>query len=293
MRRLVSQLRLRSVLILVWASVCATLGAFAHAQIQTRARLQEHSYRSPYKVEFTLPDLIADLEHGERGDPRLEAEVPFHEWYSRRTLERWHSWGPPPRSYPPPAGLERWNLERKRERAVAVALRFLGYAYQHHHIPDWNPPEDWPWMKCCAGKNGKGVDCSNFTGFVYNIGFGLRLNSDVHLQSQERAAKGHEGKSLALDRVELPASFEERLRVLRTGDLIYIRARSGKISHVVLWVGPIGRSPDGSPLIIDSHGEDVKDSEGNAIPCGVRLRPFRENSWYNQSASHALRVLHD
>jgi hypothetical protein len=75
-----------------------------------------------------------------------------------------------------------------------------------------------------------------------------------------------------------------------TGDLVSIRNRSGKISHVVIWVGAIGRSPDGTPLIIDSHGEDVRDSNGEAIPCGVQLRPFRENSWYNQSASHALRI---
>jgi hypothetical protein len=47
------------------------------------------------------------------------------------------------------------------------------------------------------------------------------------------------------------------------------------------------------PLIIDSHGEDVRDSQGQFIPCGVQLRPFRENSWYNRSASHALRVFSD
>jgi hypothetical protein len=260
------------------------------------AQAPERVYRSPYRVEFTLPrvELIGDLERTERGDHRIEAEIPFREWYTHGTLERWHAWGPHAREYPPVPGLESWSAERKRERVIALALRFQGYAYQHHHIPDWNPPPRWPWKPTCAGSNSKGVDCSNLTGFVYNLGFGVRLNTDVNIQAEERSARGPgQGRATRLHLVELPSSYEEKIKVLRTGDLVYIRNRSGKISHVVIWVGPIGRSPDGTPLIIDSHGEDVRDSNGEAIPCGVQLRPFRENSWYNQSASHALRIFQD
>ncbi|WP_020467124.1 NlpC/P60 family protein [Singulisphaera acidiphila] len=260
------------------------------------AEAPERIYRSPYRVEFSVPlvELIGDLERTERGDHRVEAEVPFHQWYSPRTLERWRAWGPPARQYPGVAGLDHWSVERKRERVIAVAMRFHGYSYQHHHIPDWNPPSHWPWKSTCAGSNGKGVDCSNLTGFVYNLGFGLRLNTDVDRQAEERAAKGPgEERATRLRAVELPSSYEERIRTLRTGDLVFIRNRSGRISHVVIWVGPIGRSPDGVPLVLDSHGEDVRDSKGQLIPCGVHLRPFRENSWYNQSANHALRIFQD
>lgn len=269
--------------------VCLVVGSADEARGQER-----EAYRSPYRVEFSYPlgELIGDLERTERGDHRLQAEIPFRQWYSARTLERWRAWGPPAREYPPPPGVAEWPVERKRERVIAVAMRFRGYAYQHHHIPDWNPPADWPWLKSCAGTNGKGVDCSNLTGFVYNLGFGLRLNTDVHKQSEERFAKGFRERAEPLRLVELPSTFEERIRTLRTGDLLFIRARDGKISHVVTWVGPIGRSPDGTPLVIDSHGEDTRDSEGKLIPCGVQLRPFRENSWYNKSASHALRIIH-
>ncbi len=250
-------------------------------------------YRSPYRINFTVPkvDLIGDLERTERGDHRLQAEIPFQEWYSHRTLERWHSWGPPAREYPVPLGFEHWSIERKRERVIAAALRYQGYAYQHHHIPDWNPPQDWPWSKTCAGSNGKGFDCSDMTGFVYNLGFGLRISTDVHLQSETRIARSE--RPIKIKLVELPSAFEERVKVLRTGDLVYIRNREGKISHVVIWVGPIGQSQDGVPLVIDSHGEDVRDSDGNSIPCGVQIRPFRANSWYNQSASHALRIFYE
>ena len=76
--------------------------------VDTMYLAQEKAYRSPYRVEFTLPaaELVGDLERTERGDPRMEAEIPFPHWYTPRTLERCHSWGPHPRDYPAPAGLE-------------------------------------------------------------------------------------------------------------------------------------------------------------------------------------------
>ncbi|WP_435016888.1 C40 family peptidase [Tundrisphaera sp. TA3] len=251
-------------------------------------------YRSPYRIAYEWPreELVGDLDRTERGDHRIEAEIPHALWYAERTRERWGAWGPPARSYPPPPGVERWPADRKRERVIAVASRYLGYAYQHHHIPDWEPPAHWRWMQTCAGRNGKGVDCSNFTGFVYNLGFGLRISTDVGIQAEQATAR-EAGRAVPIRRIALPESFEERIQALRTGDLLFIRNKSGKISHVVLWVGPIGKSPDGVPLVMDSHGEDTRDSEGRLIPCGIHLRPFRKNSWYNMSASHALRIIPD
>ena len=142
------------------------------------------------------------------------------------------------------------------------------------------------------GHNGKGVDCSNFTAFVYNLALGLKPSGDVKKQSAqlEIPGPGPDRISRAV-RIELPPSYAQRVKVLRTGDLLYIRNRKDEISHVVLWVGEIGQSPDNSPLLIDSHGEGVHDCRGNTIPCGIYLRPFREKSWYCHSASHAIRVL--
>jgi hypothetical protein len=254
---------------------------------------EKAAYCSPYRVEFRAPvsELIADLERTERGNPRLESETPHDEWYTHHARTHFGSWGPHPRAYPPPAGVESWPIEMQRERVIAVALRFLGYAYQHHHIPDWNPPASWPWKHSCAGHNGRGVDCSNFTGFIYNLGFGLRLNTDVHHQAEERFAIGPGRGRTPVRHIALPESYADRLATLRTGDLIFIRSNRGNISHVVIWVGDIGRSPDGTPLIIDSHGEDVRDSNDQPIPCGIHLRPFRERSWYNHSADHAIRII--
>jgi cell wall-associated NlpC family hydrolase len=237
-------------------------------------------------------DLVGDLLHGERGDPQRQSEVPFHEWYAAWVRHRYGAWGPPVRSYSALAGFEAEPLEWKRERVIATAARFIGYEYQHHHVPDWNPPGNWPWKSCCAGHNGPGFDCSNFTSFVYNQGFGIRVSSAVGRQAETRVAR-LDGMHVPVQRVELPAPYVARRETLHTGDLLFIRGREGgRVTHVVLWVGSIGVAPNHLPLVLDSHGSGVVDEEGRAIPCGVHLRPFREDSWYNRCASHALRIIH-
>ena len=182
------------------------------------------------------------------------------------------------------------TVEWQRERVVATAARFLGYGYQYHHIPDWNPPPTWPWKETCVGHNGKGVDCSNLSSFVYNQGFGIRISSAIHRQADSKLAIEAGHGAITVQTIELPKRYDERLQVLHTGDLLYIRGRvDGPISHVVIWVGSIGRSSSGVPLVIDSHGSGVEDDFGRAIRCGVQLRPFRQDSWYNRCASHAHR----
>jgi len=66
------------------------------------------------------------------------------------------------------------------------------------------------WKETAVGHNGKGVDCSNFTGFVYNQGFGIRLNTDVRKQSEQDRAEETGGRAVRLHRVDLP-------RASRTG----------------------------------------------------------------------------
>lgn len=256
----------------------------------------ERSAASPYRCEFTYPatQLVWDLDNTERGDPRRQSPTPHGEWYSERVRHKFGSWGPEPRHYLPPIGMDKWSVDWRRERVIAVASRFIGYGYQHHHIPDWDPPKGWPWKECCVGHNGKGFDCSNFTSFVYNQGFGIRMSSGIERQSNVHDALEGRGHTVTVRRVALPKEYETRQKVLRTGDLLYIRGREeGPIKHVVIWVGSVGRASSGVPLIMDSHGGGVDDDEGQPIPCGVHLRPFRENSWYNRCAGHAHRIFHD
>jgi hypothetical protein len=34
-----------------------------------------------------------------------------------------------------------------QDRVILVASRWIGNPYQHHHIPDWDPPAGWQWHK--------------------------------------------------------------------------------------------------------------------------------------------------
>ncbi|MBI2823962.1 MAG: C40 family peptidase [Planctomycetia bacterium] len=290
-----TKLSRRSALTALSVAGVAPLSLAAPVRLLARERRQVTT-PSGYGIEFShaLDDLIGDLAHGDRGDPKRESAWPHADWYTHHARRRFGAWGPKARRYAPLDGLETRSIEWIRERVIATAARFLGYGYQHHHIPDWGPPADWPWKETCVGHNGKGVDCSNFTSFVYNQGFGIKMTSEIDHQAHvERALEGQHD-AVSIRAVALPKEYDQRLAVLRTGDLLYVRGREdGPITHVVLWVGPLGRAESGSPLVIDSHGSGVKDDWEQPIPCGIQLRPFREPSWYNRCASHAHRIFHE
>lgn len=258
-------------------------------------RAEEAAYQSPYRVNFTFKEeeLIGDLLKGPRADWKDQSTFKEREWYSPEVKRRYGYWGPPAKHYNAPAGLNGKSAEWMRERVIATGLRFTGYTYQHHHIPDWNPPADWPAAEKIA-KPGKGLDCSNFTAFVYNLALGIKPTGDVQDQAAltEVAGPGP-NRTIPVRRIDNPGEPTAWDKVLKTGDLLFIKNRSGNISHVVLWVGKIGQSSSGVPLILDSTGEGSRDEKGVTIPNGVQLRPFSPGSWYAGSASHALRIIPD
>jgi cell wall-associated NlpC family hydrolase len=258
--------------------------------------LAEPAYHSPYSVKFSFPekDLIGDLA-GPRGDWKKEATVPYQNWYSGETRKRFGVWGPTSQPYSAPPGIEQKGADWKRQRIIATALRFQGYRYQHHHIPDWDPPADWPYKQSPLGRQSKGLDCSNFTSFVYNLALGLKFSGGTQEQAEMTEVQGPgQNKTTKVEKIEEPSDHQSYEELLKSGDLLFIRGKpGGEITHVVLWVGNIGKSKNDVPLIIDSTGEGRKDEDGNAIPDGIQLRPFAANSWYLRSAAHALRLIPD
>jgi cell wall-associated NlpC family hydrolase len=270
-------------------------GESAEIDEATDAKPHAGPYRSPYKLAFKAPlhDLLFDAVQP-RGGKAEQSSVPVHEWYSPQVRHEWGSWGVPARVFDCPPQVMQKPAEWRRERVVAAAGRFIGYQYQHHHVPDWNPPAGWPWQECCAGHNGPGVDCSNFSGWNYNWALGIHLNTDVHKQAAARSTRSSHGE-LHAQVVERPEGhprewYDKLVGELRAGDLLYIGNKSRtKVTHVIMWVGECGTSPDGGPLVIDSTGGRIKDANGHAIPCGIHLRPFKQGSWYHESFSHAHR----
>lgn len=151
------------------------------------------------------------------------------------------SWGPAAAPYPPPAVPAMCQrVEWQRQRVLEVARKYIGLPYRHHHVPGFD-----------AG-DGPGLDCSNFTAWVYNYGLGVRLDSAIERQSLTA------GRQLAAG------------EPLRPGDLLFIRTMDDRrISHVALYVDPTH--------VIDDHGS------------GVAVRDFK--GWYKAHLAFARRVI--
>lgn len=258
--------------------------------------LPQEGYQSPYRVEFSFPpeELNAPDNYPPRNNPREESSTPYDDWYSMRTRKKFGAWGPQSRRYPPIANYDQAPAAWKRQRVLAVAVRWIGLPYQHHHIPDWDPPPSWPWKKVAYGRNSKGVDCSDFTSWLYNYGLGIKLNTGIKQQAMDTKIPhpGDDGFTEARV-IRDDNGYDTLIHELKTGDLLYIKNNQGELAHVIMWVGSHGISPDGAPLIIDCTGSNHYDCNGVQIPIGVRLRPFLKDSWYYRSFSHAHRLIKD
>ena len=181
-------------------------------------------------------------------------------------------WGPaaetlPPVAVPAYAGCESttWN----QERIVSAALHYVnepdnpqGLQYRHHHIPGWDPqtstepttggrsdehdgasPDTWG--------PGRGLDCSNFTAWVYNYGLGIKFSGSV--VKQYAGTAGPMGQHLPADGPFQP------------GDLLYLHpdGDTTRPSHVVIYID-------------DNH---IIDSRLNAQGlAGVQVR--QREGWY-------------
>lgn len=253
-------------------------------------------YVSPYSIEYAAPreELLAPNGVPPRDDWHLESRVPYEDWYSRRVRKEFGPWGPDPRHYPSIANFNALPVLWKRERVLAVAQSNIGLPYQHHHIPAWDPPADWPWKEVAYGRNSKGLDCSNFSSWVYNYGLGIKLDTGIREQAEAVDIAGPGGeKSIHIRTLTNDNGYDDLVRKLKAGDLLYIKNKKGEVGHVIMWLGQHGKSPDGAPLVIDCTGLDHKDSNRNGIPIGVQIRPFLPNEWYYNSFSHAHRILHE
>jgi NlpC/P60 family len=228
-----------------------------------------------------------------RNSPELESSTPYREWYSMRIRRKMGCWGPSPRLYPVIPHFDQLSPSWKRQRVLAVACGFIGLPYQHHHIPDWNPPRSWPWKPVKYGRNSKGVDCSDFTSWCYNFGLGIKLSTGIRKQAEatEVPLRGEGG--LHVRTIRNDKGYEDFVSKLKAGDLLYIRNSKGNVGHVIMWVGEYGVAPKGIPIVIDSTGPDHIDSNGQRIPIGVQLRPFTKDGWYFKNLAHAHRIITD
>jgi cell wall-associated NlpC family hydrolase len=286
-------LRILAFLLLAALGGCGSSSKHRYATATQPASTENSDYVSPYRAVFQLP--AEDVETGLNRSPwnsgQEQSSVPAQAWYDRETRRQWGSWGPPQRRYPEAPGWSTRPVRWLQERVLRVALHYQGLSYQHHHIPAWDPPADWPWKKVKSGHAGPGLDCSNFTGFVYNYALGIKMSTGIREQARmaDIAGPGESGV-LPVRRME-KQDYDTTVKQLQPADLLYIRNKNGELAHVIMWLGDVGVSPDGVPLVIDSTGSGHKDSKGNIIPDGVQIRPFTRDSWYWRDFDHAHRIV--
>mgnify|MGYP003430302528 FL=1 len=107
---------------------------------------------------------------------------------------------------------------------------------------DVDDPQDRP-----AWDTGPGLDCSNYTAWVYNYGLGIKFSGDVHRQADGTA--GPMGNW-----IPAPGPFE-------SGDLIFLHPNGNAdiASHVVIYLD-------------DQHLIDSRVSAQNAFGAHIRNR---------------------
>jgi hypothetical protein len=223
--------------------------------------------------------------------------------------------GPGARKYPPPTPPPSGATAWQRQRLVALAASMVGYPYRRHHIPDWHPDASWyaglalPSGDLVSQWIGQGVDCGDYASWLYSYGLGLYLDSNTHVQgglwSTSPILDNNDGTATyrarkvddALAAMNAGAGYRGAFSVLRntlqTGDLLYIAGDTPTteilallkasetttlqrlLTHVLVWLGDTGLSPDDRPLVTDSYSRGaVTDAKGAAIPDGVQVRPF-------------------
>jgi cell wall-associated NlpC family hydrolase len=206
----------------------------AKKALPSRLRWKPDSKKHPHSAHEECP-VDFDFEYRDTL-PQSASPLPPGEWAKQ-------GWGPPATTYPELKVPEcvKDPIEWKRRRVVAAARKYIGLPYMHKHVP-------------AAG----GLDCSNYTAWVYNYAFGIRFSSAVGAQAEEA------GRRLDPEEELLP------------GDLMFQTTTEGdRISHAVIYIGEI---PDrGGRYLIDS-------TKGS-----VEIREIRY--WYVDRHSHSRRII--
>lgn len=263
---------------------------------------------SPYRFSNLVSDpaVTADFHQLPRdaSNWRNWSSTPFADWSNLEVIRHVvrSRWGPRFITFPAPSGVFNEGPDWQRKRIFAAAALLIGqYRYAHHHMQVWDVPNDPQWITDRMTP-GRGIDCSDFTTWMYDYGLGVRLSSSVLQQAETRAAPvGATPFQVSVQRIGdvtdgFPHDYNQLTATLQPGDLLFIRhsdRRDAPIAHVIVWLGDYASDDNGKDahLILDSHGSEVYDSAGHPIPSGPAIRPFREKSWYFRCYDHALRIL--
>jgi cell wall-associated NlpC family hydrolase len=292
-------------------SLLTLLFISATASAQDKAPIPEPdraTYQSPYTfaAAVTDPALTPDFLQAPKRPQDFQdwSRTPFADWYNLEAIRRLRTvWGPYYRDFDAPAGALQKDATWDQLRVLAAANQLRGtIPYGHHHMHVWNVPDEPRWQDAHISP-GIGIDCSDFTHWAYSYGLGILLPTGIEEQAAISSAPMHladgtiahiPAQRIADIQNGFPHDFAQLVATLQPGDLLFIRsdpALTNKISHVIMWLGADASDTNHKDtyFVMDSHGDVVIDSNGNHIPSGPQIRPFREKSYYFSSYDHALR----
>lgn len=203
-----------------------------------------------------------------------------------------------------------WQMQR----LLAAATSLIGTPYQHLHIPQFNPaqatPGNFQWSPvsnkkdlqtsqmlinqthqpkipnpyaAVYGQPAAGIDCTDFSAYIYNLALGIQMHSGVVNQITftvngnptvgnlvpnavpSATVLNPDGSAITpvffksptfgLSQINQPNSLTSLTNQLQAGDLLYIGNPTDGVLHVVVWLGITGTDSAGNtfPLVISSH----------------------------------------
>lgn len=214
----------------------------------------------------------------------------------------------------PPAGVSTTTWQQQRILAAANTLLTApnGTAYQHLHLPTFDPAQvtsgtGFPWnavstgtalqsswqlangnipgttpnpYAAAYGKPAPGIDCTDFSAYVYSLALGVQMHSGTPNQVQFTGTSGNPAPgatafATVLDTTGTPitpqffygpnfgtdvlntgsSALAPLIDQFQPGDLLYMGDATYGIRHVVMWLGQMGTDSAGNtfPLVISSH----------------------------------------
>lgn len=202
----------------------AILSAADQAYVKERGAAQVAAIAEPVATK----EPMVDFDFKDR-DSLPQTATPVDKWGTE--------WGPAAKTYPElkiPEGVKD-PVAFQRERIVAVAKKYIDLPYMHKHIP-------------AAG----GLDCSNFTAWVYNYSMGIRFPSSITKQGEQAGRR--------LDPKEK----------LQLGDLLFQTDKEGtRVAHVAIYIG------DGKLIDADKGKISIRNHA----------------NWYKDRHSHVRRII--
>ena len=231
------------------------------------------------------------------------------------------------------------NMEWMTQRLLYAASMFIGTHYQHLHLPNFNPAAikipgyQFPWSAVSNNptlqttqqlENSKliqnvsnpylatygfpqpGIDCTDFSAFIYNLALGIQMHSGTPNQVSFLTASGNatslspsanpytpavssqgdvvdalffKSPNMGKTQRNSAGSLANLTSQLQPGDLLYIGTPNA-ILHVVMWLGANGTNLNGTPssvpLVISSHDNtpaifDTQNLNANGYPANGRI----------------------